>query len=123
MKRLINSASDISSDNSELQHAIDLINEYIWSEYGEDEEELTINDDLTDIGLMYTEDGDENQVPLQVSVNLKDPTMYVYVFDELRHTDKYSSLKELIDTDLENLYFDDLYSYARSFATEEDYNS
>lgn len=123
MKRLINSASDISSDNSELQYAIDLINEYIWREYGEDEEELTINDDLTDIGLMYTEDGEENQVPLQVSVNLKDPTMYVYVFDELRHTDKYSSLKELIDTDLENLYFDDLYSYARSFATEEDYNS
>ena len=70
------------SDEELLQTALDLINEYDREEFGGDNEErssYTVDDDLSDIGLMYTTDGGDNEVELQVSADLINNSIKYYV--------------------------------------------
>lgn len=119
MKRYINSAPDMPTNNSDIQQAINLINEYLnyefhdqyFGEYDDLEPfdgEISANDDLHDIGLMYTttEDGKHD---LQVSVDLINAEMLYYVDDQLVHKDRYNNTSDLIFKQLENLNWDDMY--------------
>ncbi len=109
-------------EDDNLEYAIELINQYLIKEF---DQGISDNDDLSDIGLMYTTAGDENEVELQVSANLNNCTINYYVNGELRHSDKYDDLQDMIDSELE--YWDDggvfdaLYGECLNYVTDEDY--
>lgn len=107
-------------EDDDLQEAIDSINAFSLSEYGN--EAVDENTDLSDIGILYTTDGGDNEVELQISVDLLEPSMLYYINGELRHTDTYEDLRDLIDSDLDILDFDDLYNYILRFAKKTDYD-
>ena len=107
-------------DDQELQEAINLINDYCEGEF--DHIGIDENTNLADVGLMYSTAGDEDQVELQVTVDLDNLEMRYEVNGELRHTDKYSSLRQLITDELERLDFNDLYAYVVDFVTDEDFD-
>lgn len=115
MKRLVNCSID-----DKLQEAIDLINDFCEVEYGAPA--IDENSDLSDIGILYTTDGGNDEVEVQITIDLKNPAMKYYINNELRHTDKYKDLQDLIDSDLEILDFNDLFSYAVRFAKKSDYD-
>ena len=102
------------------QKALDLINEYSANEF--DSVGVSTSDDLSDIGLMFStwEDEDNNyeEYNLQVSVDLIDLNMNYYIFDELAHQDHYSSIEDLIESELEYLDFDALYSACIDYGKE-----
>lgn len=110
----------IESESPEIEEAIDYINEYCSSEYGSDGVEE--DDDLSNIPIFYTTDGGDNEVELDISVNLLEPSMLYYINGELRHTDTYEDLRDLIESDLVSLDFDDLYNYILRFAKKTDYD-
>lgn len=68
------------SDDPEIQHVLDVINEYLIDEFGVVVED---SDGLTDIGLMYTTAGDNNEYELQVSANILEPSVSYYIDGEL----------------------------------------
>ena len=115
MKRLVNCSTD-----NKLQEAIDLINHFSNAEYGDPA--IDDNTDLSDIGILYTTDGGDDEVEVQITIDLKNPAMKYYINNELRHTDTYKDLQDLIDSDLEILDFNDLFSYAVGFARKSDYD-
>lgn len=93
-------------DDPELQKAIDYINEFTEDEYGD----IAINegDDLSDIGIMFTYAGDEDEYVTEVSVDLINYTISYFVNGEMVDQDKFSSISEMNDT-LNILSFDWLY--------------
>ena len=116
------SGNAMKVDDPVLQQAIDLINDYILGEF--DHVGIEAGDDLSDIGLMYTTDGDNDEVELQVSANLNDCTINYYVNGDLRHTDSYGSIQNMIDSELKDWgwgTFDALYSECLTYTTDEDY--
>lgn len=98
--------SGMQVDDPELQKAINYINEFTEDEYGD----IAINegDDLSDIGIMFTYAGDEDEYTTEVSVDLINYTISYYVNDEMVDQDKFSSISEMNDT-LNILSFDWLY--------------
>ena len=127
MKRyIIHSATDADIKSDDLQKAIDLINRYCDAEYGDpyDDNHYDVGADgnLSDIGIMYTTSGGNNEVDLQVSADLVNNKMNYYVNSELRHTDSFKDLKDFIDSELSNLDFDILYSTALDYVTDDDYD-
>ena len=108
-----------------LNKSIELIEEYLSDEFGDDYDISA--DDLNEVGLMYTTDGDNEEVELQVYVDLLHPSIkycvrgYNSADYEVRHEDKYNSLKDLIDRELVRLDWDDLYSRCIDFTVPEDY--
>lgn len=102
-----------------LHKAVSLVNDYIGKEF--DSDPYNVSDDLSNIGLLYTFAGDDDQVDVQVTLDLDNLEMRYEVNGELRHTDKYNSLEQLITDELENLDFNDLYAYVVDFVTDEDY--
>ena len=109
---------DSTDDLADLNKAIKLINDYYAYEFDqEDGDGLTIEDDLSNVGLMNTtaEDDNGDSVDLQAIVDLINCTLDYYVGFELVRHDQYSDLTELIDKVLTHLNFEDL------AATCEDY--
>ena len=100
------SGSGIQVDDPELQKAIDYINEFTVDEYGD----IAINegDNLSDVGIMFTYAGDDDEYVTEVSVNLINYTISYFVNGEMVEQDKFSSLSEMNGT-LSNLAFDWLY--------------
>lgn len=117
-----------TEDDALIQVALDLINEYSREEFGRDEDRYTKDNDLTDLGLMYTTHGNNEEIDLQVSADLIHPAINFYVrgYDsgdyELRHQDKYNSLEELIDNELMNIDWDSLYSACLDYVTSKDFD-
>ncbi len=113
MKKYIKSTE---SDNSDLQEAIDLLNQYSWREFNTDYE-ITTKDDLSNIGIMYTtaDETDDNYKQLQVTVDLINPAIRYYVTDyegkeQLVGEEKFNNLRDLIDNELSMEYgFQDYY--------------
>ena len=113
MKKYIKSTE---SDNSDLQEAIDLLNQYSWREFNTDYE-ITTKDDLSNIGIMYTtaDETDDNYKQLQVTVDLINPAIRYYVTDyegkeQLVGEEKVNNLRDLIDNELSMEYgFQDYY--------------
>jgi len=130
MKKYIKNNNSTGSDD--LQRAIDCINEYNYYEFYDqyspswkDEHDydgnvLTKDDNLSEVGLMFTTNGEDTE--LQVSVNLLDPKMLYYVDGQLIHTEKYGSLAELIDNQLKNLDWNDMYNDCIEYGGVEDYS-
>lgn len=125
MKKYVKSAADMTPDSKDLQHAIDLINEYLnyefhdqyYDEYDDPESydgEISANDDLHNVGLMYTttEDGEHE---LQVSVDLINAEMLYYVDDKLVHKDRYNNTSDLSSKELQNLDWNDMYNRCESY--------
>lgn len=107
MKKYIKSTE---SDNSDLQEAIDLLNQYSWREFDTDYE-ITTKDDLSNIGIMYTtaDETDDNYKQLQVTVDLINPAIRYYVTDyegkeQLVGEEKFNNLRDLIDNELSMEY-------------------
>ena len=113
MKKYIKSTE---SDNSDLQEAIDLLNQYSWREFNTDYE-ITTKDDLSNIGIIYTtaDETDDNYKQLQVTVDLINPAIRYYVTDyegkeQLVGEEKVNNLRDLIDNELSMEYgFQDYY--------------
>ena len=103
-----------SEGNSELQKALAYINDYLYSEFGHEDEYGEDSDltDLADIGLMFTthDEIEDDYKELQVSVDLVHYELNYFVDAELVHRDRYSNLAEMNAMLLPNLDFDELYS-------------
>ena len=128
MRRYIKSSSD-----DKLQEAIDLINDYLRYEFSDQyaspwqdpepyEGKVKPTDDLSDVGLMYTTYGGNNEVDMQVSADLLNPSIKFYINNELRDTWAYDSLDQLISEILSTLNWDDLYSWIVDYVTDDDYD-
>lgn len=115
--------SELEEEDGDLEYAIDLINQYLISEF---DHGISDDDDLSDIGLMYTTAGDYDEVELQVSANLNNYTINYYVNGDLRHTDQFEDLQDMIESELENWeggfgVFDGFYGACLDYVTDEDY--
>lgn len=89
-----------------MERAKELIDKYCLQEF-------QINadfDNMEDIGVCYTTTDDDDEV--QVSIDLVHYAVKFYINNELKHTDRYDSIDEFINCDLEYLSFDDLYNRA-----------
>ena len=128
----VSASTDLSHDEL-LQTALDLINEYDREEFGDpddpfDRKGYTTADNLSELGVMYTTDGGNNEVELQVYVDLVNNSMKYCVNGwnseglEVRKEDKYDSLEELIDNELTELNWDDLYGTCVDLTVPEDYD-
>lgn len=95
-------------DDPELQRAIDCINEYCEDEFGHIGVE--VDDDLSDLGLLYTFAGENDEWDCQVSADLINNKILYYINGDLKGEDTYSSLSDMIDNALVDLNWDDLYS-------------
>ena len=95
-----------TSDDPEIQHVLDVINEYLMDEFG-----IVVEDseDLTDIGLMYTTAGDDNEYELQVSANILEPSVSYYIDGELVDKDDFFDAEALAEY-LSAMNFDSYYS-------------
>jgi hypothetical protein len=114
------SGSGMKVDDAVLQEAIDCINDFSLHEY--DDFAVDNNTDLSDIDILYTTDGGDGEVELQVSVDLINPAMKYYINGELRNTDTYADLEDLIASDLADLDFQSLFEYGVQFAKKSDYD-
>lgn len=103
----VNTDSGMKVSDPELQKAIDYINEFTEDEYGD----ITIKEgtDLSDVGILFSYAGDDDEYMVEVKVDLNNFTINYYIDQELCDQDKYTSLSELNDT-LSRLSFDWLYS-------------
>ena len=90
---------------SELDKAIAYINNYVSKEF-DIEESVVSDENLEHVSLGYTELGDNAAYPFQVEADLKNFAINYYISENLMRTDKYDSLDELIEKELENLEFD-----------------
>jgi len=106
-----------TDEEDPLQYALDCINTYCASEYGSTTP-YTTKDDLTDIGILYTEDGDENEHSVEVSVDLVNFAINYFYDGGLTHSDTYDSLQDLFENALNDLDWDWLYSNSLDYADE-----
>lgn len=88
----------------ELEEAKGLIEEFLQNEYGDEEIDFP---DLEHIGLAYTTTEDE-QHEIQAEANLVNFSISQYVDGVCVGRQEYGTLRELIDTELSALDFDDL---------------
>ena len=112
--------SPMMVDDPELQEAIDLINDYTLAEF--DHMGITEDTNLEDVGLMYTTHGGNDEIELQVSADLIHPALKCYISGELRKTSAYNSLQDFINSELEFLDFDSLYSWSLDFVKKDDFD-
>lgn len=102
------------SEDTELDHAKRLINEYCNKEFGTEDDDDGANDadfgDLNNVGLAFTEvDGlREDELEIQVSADLVNYHIDRYLNGILFENRKYATLTDFIDTELERLDFVDL---------------
>ena len=89
----------------ELDIAKHLIDVFCKAEYGN--ENGAAFSDLTNVELAYTETED-GLFQIQASVNLVDYVLYIKVDNVVVYSNSYSSLRELIESELRYLAFDEL---------------
>lgn len=94
-----------SVDNS-LDMAKKLICDYCEREYGDCNEDFS---DLSNISILYTTDGDDDEVQLQAYVDLDNYEIRYYRDDILCYKESYDSLEDMIENALKDLNWDDLY--------------
>lgn len=99
-------------ESDELQEAKDLITDFVYQEYGNDEMDF---DDLNHLGLAFTTTEDE-QHEIIVEANLLDFSISQLVDDVCVDRKEYGSLRELIDNELSSLDFGELVRLDESVA-------
>ena len=102
------------ANDADLEIAKQLIREFSQKEYGSEEVDFS---DPEHIGLAYTTTEDE-QHEIQVEVNLQDFSVSQLVDSKCVERRAYSSLRELIDIELQELNFDDLVYLENGVPTE-----
>ena len=109
-KALEAAQADIAdSENVLLDKAINLINDYCIDEFSH---EVDFKD-MSNVELAYTEVTDEEtgiEHTVQVSADLTDYSISMFIDDEKLDTEKYESLEALIEYELNYLNFDSLVS-------------
>lgn len=103
VKRVI--SSQRQEQNDLVEKALRLIHEYKQREF--ETNEVDHYDDLSNIGLAYTETEDGKD-EIEVSVDLVNYTLAQKLNGTVIAERKYASLEELIDNELEGMSFDDL---------------
>ncbi|MGO3752028.1 MAG: DUF2958 domain-containing protein [Peptoniphilaceae bacterium] len=93
-------------NSSELDRAKDLIRKFLESEYDNKIDEKTFID-LSNIALAFTTTEDDKH-EIQAVIDLKEPALKQYLDGNLVHEEKYQSLTDLIDYQLEYLDFGNL---------------
>ena len=94
---------DAPVEDPDLSHAKQLIADFYEEEYYS----LPAFPDLSKIGIAFTTVTDE-EIPIQVNVDLVNYRLERYLDDVLVDERQYDSLHDLIETELENLDFDEL---------------
>ena len=89
----------------EVQKALDLIDEYLEEEFGEDSK--PVHSDLTNIDLAYTTTEDDKH-EIQASVDLVHFRITQKVDGKITQQRTYETLNGLTESELKNLYFDAL---------------
>ena len=92
-------------ENSELEKAKELIDNFCLDEYGENAD----FSDMKNIDIAYTTLTDA-EIPVQVSVNLVDFRIDRFIDNNHYDSRIYGSIEELINAELDNLDFDELVS-------------
>ncbi|MCR5227365.1 MAG: adenine methyltransferase, partial [Eubacterium sp.] len=109
-KALEAAQADIAySEDALLDKAINLINDYCIDEFSHEADFK----DMYNVELAYTEVTDEetgNEHTVQVSADLIDYSISMFIDDEKLDTEKYESLEALIEYELNYLNFDSLVS-------------
>ena len=98
-----------SSEDALLDKAINLINDYCIDEFSHEADFK----DMSNVELAYTEVTDEDtgiEHTVQVSADLIDYSISMFIDDEKLDTEKYESLEALIEYELNYLNFDSLVS-------------
>lgn len=93
---------DESNNNSKLDEAKQLINEFCENEYG-DSADFT---DLQNVDVAYTVTEDDEEI--QVTFDLINLELRQYINGELYDKITYRSLEDMISKDLKHLDFDEL---------------
>ena len=88
----------------ELERATELIKDFYAREYGDNDVQI---DDVSKIPLAHTTTENE-EFFVQVTANLTEYKIEKYLGEDLIEVREYGSLKELNDTELSNLAFDEL---------------
>lgn len=97
----------LEQEDKLLLEAKELINQYCNAEFDSNAD----ISDLSNIGLAYTEYGNHDEIPVQVSVDLQKYALNTYVGDALFASEQYDSLEDIKSQLLEHLQFDDLIPY------------
>ena len=109
-KALEAAQADIAdSENVLLDKAINLINDYCIDEFSHEAD----FSDRSNVELAYTEVTDEEtgiEHTVQVSVNLNDYSISMFIDDEKLDTERYDNIEGLIEYELNYLNFDSLVS-------------
>ena len=100
-----------------LEKAKKLITDFRAKEYDHKPSEQDFTD-LHNVGLAYTELGDDNEWPVQVTADLVDCKV-TYEFDnKVYAVDQYQDIEDMIDNCLSRLDFDDLIRGAYDYADD-----
>ena len=97
----------MDTNNHELEIAKNFILDYFCREFGEQDQEETLFNDLSKIGLAYTTDESEEHF-IQVDVDLINFRILTYIDNKLIKTEQYKSLHDMNDGVLDGLDFDEL---------------
>lgn len=108
----------IDKTNTSLEYAKQLIDEYCHREFDHEAD----FSDLTNVGLAYTDIVDSAGIehPVQVSVNLVEPAISMYVDGNLLEQTRYNGIKDFIKQELVFLDFDALVRPRKSFPFDEE---
>lgn len=93
----------------DLEMAEELISNYQIIEFG-NEFDLSLEEDLSKVGLAYTTLGDNEEYEIQVEADLLDYKLNTFIDGKLFESIKHESLEEFIETYLSDLDFDGLVS-------------
>lgn len=105
-------------DDPLLQEAINAINDYCYKEF--DHIGVEEGDDLSDIGVMYSTAGDDDDHEVQVTLDLVNFKVKYYVDQEFVGEDDYGSLQNMLDQVLKYLDFDNLYGDCCDYIDDEE---
>lgn len=103
---------------NQIAEAIELIEQFCVAEYGDTEPEEY--NDLHHVPIAFTTTEDDEHA-LEVEADLEEPAMRYMIDGETLREDRYTSLRELIDTELSALDYDGLIATAMWEAEQQGY--
>ncbi len=103
---------------SETEETLDTAKKAIEDFVGEEVWENVDFSDLSDVKILFNELGNENEYHFEVSVNLVDYSINLYLDGELAESNQYETLQELIDKEITDKSFYDFISAGNRLIAE-----
>ena len=103
---------------SETEETLDTAKKAIEDFVGEEVWENVDFSDLSDVKILFNELGNENEYHFEVSVNLVDYSVNLYLDGELAESNQYETLQELIDKEIADKSFYDFISAGNRLIAE-----